>query len=327
MVETEGRDCVVGIDIGGTKIAAAAVDSHGRILLRGEEPSPSEDGERMVGALLDIIDGTVRACAESGLEARAVGVGAAGFVLQEEGLLMESPNIAWSEVPLRRIVGEETGLPSFLDNDASAAALGERFAGVAEGIDDFVLLTLGTGIGGGICVGGKVYRGHRGTASEIGHMLVDPRGPECACGRRGCLESLASGTALTREAARLVEGDAGSRLYQMCGGDTGSITGEMVSVAADEGDEPARRAFKKVAYYLGLGLVSLIHLFDPEMVVLGGGVCASGHLLIDETRRVVSERGIPPLVRDVNIALSTLGTDAGLIGSAAMAWEGIRSLP
>jgi glucokinase len=281
----------------------------------------------MVESLLELVTGGVDSCRAGDLEVEAVGIGAAGFILRKQGLLMESPNISWEKVPLRSIVSERVGVPVFLDNDANAAAAGERFAGVARGVDNFIYMTLGTGIGGGICIGGKVYRGQRGTAAEIGHMSLDPNGPECACGRRGCLETLASGTALEREAVRLARENPGSLLHGSSASEPERVTGEMVSAAAGKGDHAALGAFATVAYYLGLGIVNLVHLLDPEMVVIGGGVSRSGHLLLDEVRRVVAEKGIPSLVRDVSIVLSTLGNDAGVIGAAATAWEGIGVLP
>lgn len=319
--------CVLGLDLGGTKLAMAAFDRRGKMLSRKEVRSPSHDEELMIEALLDLVGGGIESCSAEGVEVKAVGVGAAGYILYPEGILTDAPNIAWSDVPLRRIVGDRTGLPAFLDNDANAAAMGERYAGVCRAVDDFVYLTLGTGIGGGICIDGKIYHGHRGTAAEIGHMVIDPSGPECGCGRRGCLEAFASGSGLEREARAIIGNDRGSLLYRMCDGDLDRITGEMVSKAAQEGDEAAMRAFKKAAHYLGVGLVNLIHLLDPEVVVLGGGVSHSGHLLLDEVRRVISERGIPGCVEGTRIVLSTLGRDAGLFGAAAMAWEGIGIPP
>jgi glucokinase len=244
-------------------------------------------------------------------------------VLRDEGILMSSPNIAWKLVPLREMVARATGLPVFLDNDATAAAAGERLIGVAKGVDDFVLVTLGTGIGGGICSGGSILRGHRGTAAEVGHMVVDPAGPLCGCGRRGCLEALASGTALEREAVRLASKDPGSVLHEASTTDPGSVTGEDVASAAHAGDAAAAAAFENISWYLGLGIANLVHLLDPELVVLGGGVSRSGDLFIDTVRDVVASTGIPDLVRDVRIELSTLGGDAGVIGAAAIAWEGI----
>ncbi len=314
---------VLGIDIGGTKMALASVDPRGTVLHRSVVGAPAADAGRMVESLLELVDGGIASARAAGLDVEAVGIGAAGFILKDEGVLMSSPNIAWSMVPLRELVAQRTGLPAFLDNDATAAAAGERLAGVARGLDDFVLVTLGTGIGGGICAGGRILRGHRGTAAEVGHMVVDPHGPECGCGRRGCLESLASGTALEREAVRLASTDERSVLHDASCSDPASVTGEMVASAARAGDAAAAAAFENISWHLGLGIANLVHLLDPQMVVIGGGVSRSGDLFIDAVRDTVASRGLPDLVRDVRIELSTLGGDAGVVGAAAVAWEGI----
>ncbi|MBU4490672.1 MAG: ROK family protein [Actinobacteria bacterium] len=324
VVCADGNGCVLGIDIGGTKIAVAAVDAGGEMLVEGEFPSPSRDGDAMVEAFGSLIGREFDRYREKGLDVRAVGIAAAGYILQGEGILLESPNIAWRMVPLRQIAVEVTGLPAFLDNDANGAAAGERFVGAARGVDDFVYLTLGTGVGGGVYVGGKPLRGHRGMGAELGHIVIDPNGPVCGCGHRGCLEVFASGTALGREAAGVVAGDTDSVLLEMAGGEAGRITGKMVSRAAERGDRAALRAYEIWSGYLGMGIVDLIHIFDPELVVLGGGVSESGHLFIDSVRRAVSERGIASLVEGVRIVLSELGNEAGVVGAAGLAWEGIR---
>ncbi len=325
--DTTSRGCVLALDVGGTKMSLAAVDRQGGILRRNLIASPARDPEKMLPSLLNLVSGGIESCRAAGLEVEAVGIAAAGFILQKDGLLLESPNIAWSMVPLRGLVAEGAGVPVFLDNDATAAAAGEHFSGAARGVDDFVYLTLGTGIGGGAFTGGRINRGYRGTAGEFGHMTLDPAGPMCGCGRRGCLEALASGTALRREAVRLASRDPGSILHRQCGIDPVELTGEMVSDAAERGDRAALGAFDNVGYYLGLGIINLVHIFDPEMVVLGGGMVESGHLLMDNVRGVVAERGISCLVRDVTIVISALGGDAGVIGAAAMAWEGIENEP
>ncbi len=319
----ETDECVIGADVGGTKTSVGAVDPRGALILRREVPSPSRDGKRMVSALLELLSSCAQAARAEGFRVMGVGIGAAGYILHGEGVVLESPNIAWANVPLREIASRSTGLPVFLDNDANSAAAGEHLAGSCRGVDDFVYLTLGTGIGGGIYAGGGIYRGHRGTAAELGHMTIDPHGPLCGCGRRGCLEALASGTALERQAASLAGSAPGSLLLEMCGGDTDLITGRMVCEAADRGDGPAVQAFGRIGYYLGLGVVNLIHVFDPETVVLGGGVARAGRHLLGELKKSVAENGIEALVRKTRIELSALGGEAGLVGAGAMAWEGI----
>lgn len=319
------RECVLGMDLGGTKITVAAVDATGKILMESDFPSPSQDAEEMVETFKVLTGKECRRYLESGLRVKAVGIAAAGYVLQEEGILMNAPNIAWRNAPLRKIAAEATGLPAVLDNDANGAAAGERFAGVTRGVDNFVYLTLGTGVGGGVYVDGKLLRGNRGMAAEAGHIVIDPNGPLCGCGNRGCLEALASGTALGHEGVGLAKKNPDTILIEMAGGDPIAITGRMVAEAARQGDDAALRALKIWSGYLGLGIVSLIHVFDPEIVVLGGGVSYSGDLFIDDVRQTVSERGIPTLVEGIPIVLSEFRGEAGVIGAAALAWEEIGS--
>ncbi len=321
--DTGNRECVLGIDLGGTKIATAAVDGTGRILAENEVPSPSRNGEKMLRLFSALTLEALEKLRETGLLVKAVGIAAAGYVLQEEGVLTEAPNIAWRNAPLRKIAAEATGLPTVLDNDANCAAAAERFAGAARGVDNFVYLTLGTGVGGGVYVDGKLLRGHRGMAAELGHVVIDPDGPLCGCGSRGCLEALASGTALGHQGARVAGRYPDTLLLEMTGGDPEAITGRMVAISAERGDEAALEAFKAWSKHLGLGIASLIHVFNPEMVVLGGGVSNSGTLFIDDVRRAVTEHGIPALILGIPIVLSELNGYSGVIGAAALAWEEI----
>jgi len=324
---TTNRECVLGMDLGGTKIAVAAVDASGEILSEGNFPSPSQDGEEMVKTFKALIGQECGKYLESGLRVRAVGIAAAGYILQKEGILMEAPNIAWRNAPLRKIAAEVTGLPVVLDNDANGAAAGERFVGATRGVDNSVYLTLGTGVGGGVYVDGKLLRGHRGMAGELGHIVIDPNGPLCGCGNRGCLEAFASGTALGNEGAGLARKNPDTVLLRMADGDPEAIDGRMVAEAVRQGDSVALRVLKIWSGHLGLGIVSLIHIFDPEMVVLGGGVSNSGDLFIDDVRRTVSQRGIPALVEGIPIVLSESRGEAGVIGAAALAWEEIGGPP
>jgi len=315
--------CVIAMDLGGTKIKVAGVDDCGNILGSREEPSPSDSGAAMVEALERLASGAVEEYGARGCEVKAIGVGAAGYVLQREGVMVSAPNIAWRNEHLREIAARATGLPAFLDNDANGAAAGEHLYGVARGKSDFVLLTLGTGIGGGIYAGGRLLRGHRGMASEPGHVQLDPDGPPCGCGRNGCLEALASGTALARIAREVATGEGAALLP---GGDGSEITGKTVAETARRKDPVALRAFEIWSDNLGMGVASLIHIFDPELVVLGGGVSESGELFIDLVREAVLRHGIRAIVEGVPIEISALGNDAGILGAAALAWEGLAGL-
>ncbi len=304
-------------------MAMAAFTEGEKILFRRDTRSPSTDGELVVATLVDLLRSGAIECRERAFECSAVGIGAAAFVNFAEGLLIESPNIAWTMVPLRSIVERETGLSVYLDNDANVAALGELRYGVARGVSNFIYLTLGTGIGGAICIDGSIYRGTGGTAAELGHVVIDPEGPVCGCGRKGCLEALASGTALVREAELFAENHPESLMNAACAGDE-KLDGKAVARAAEQGDTAALEAFDRISFYLGMGVANLIHTFDPEMVVLGGGVSESGAFLLEGVRRSVREHGIEALVAGVRVELSSLGNDAALLGAAELAREGSR---
>ncbi|MDD5448923.1 MAG: ROK family protein, partial [Actinomycetota bacterium] len=180
-MKTKEKDCVIGVDVGGTKIASGLVDQRGKLILRIEVDTPFHDGNLTTEALKEVLHKCMRAAKERELDVEGVGIGVAGYVLAETGFLISSPNINWSMVPLQQIVAEFTNLPTIVDNDAAVAAIGEHFAGAAKGARNFVLLTVGTGVGGGVFINGKLYRGSRGTAAEVGHMVVEPYGPLCGC--------------------------------------------------------------------------------------------------------------------------------------------------
>ena len=233
-----------------------------------------------------------------------------------------SPNLpGWRDVPLRDMVRERYGVDAFLVNDASAAALGEHRFGAGRGVSHLVLLTLGTGIGGGIIINGEMYGGACGSAGEIGHMVIDVNGPECACGNRGCLEALASGTAVARDAIRRIRQGEKSSLVEMVGGKIEDITAEKVGAAARNGDSLALDVLAQAANYLGVGMANLVNIFNPEMIVLGGGMAKLGDLLIDPARRVVAEKAFPISAQAVRIVTAQLGDEAGVYGAAVFAFE------
>jgi len=222
-------------------------------------------------------------------------------------------------VPLRDLVGKRTGLPVFVDNDATVAALAEHLYGAAKGARNAVMLTVGTGIGGGLIIGGEVYRGSTGAGAELGHTVIDLDGPECQgnCPGRGCVESLASGTAVGREGRAVAEREQGSVLAKMLV-DGREIDGKAVTEAALGGDEAARGVFESVGGNLGVALASFANIFEPEVIVIGGGVIAAGDLLLEPARRELRARALPPM-RDTPVVAAEMGEDAGMIGAAAMA--------
>jgi glucokinase len=252
----------------------------------------------------------------------AVGVGAAGMVALGTGHLLFAPNIAWRDVRLKELVHEATGLPVQVENDCTAAAYGEWRVGAAKGVRDVLYVGVGTGIGGGLVVDGRLYRGAHGYAGEIGHVAVEPDGLPCGCGNRGCWETVASGGAIARDGRRAVTRHAHSLLAELAGGVPDSVTGDMVSDAASQGDPAARGILAEVGARLGRGIAGLVNVLDPALVVVGGGASAAGELLLAPARHAyraaVEGRGERP---DVPLVAAALGPDGAAIGAALSAMD------
>lgn len=303
----------VGIDLGGTKIAGLRMDERGEVLERRESPTPGDaDG------ILDEVLRVTTALAVDGVA--AVGIGAAGMVDFAAGTLGFAPNLPLRNVPLRDLVRERSGFRCVVDNDANAAGFAEHRYGAAAGHDHVLLVTVGTGIGGALVIEGELYRGAHGFAAEIGHIIVEPGGPECGCGNRGCWEQVASGKALDRLAKAESDREPEGAIARAAGSEEAS--GRHASVAARAGDGAARAVFDEVGRRLGEGIAGLVNVLDPELVVVGGGVAREGDLLLEPTRRAFLETveagdGRP----EVPIVTALLGNDAGAMGAAALALE------
>src|SRR5919197_842008 len=269
----------LGLDIGGTKVAAGVVRADGRIVERTRIPTPQAGAEKgIVTALLEVIDG-LRALQP---QVEAIGVGAAGLVEWPAGRIVWAPHNPYRDLPLRRLLHELTGLPTVVDNDANAAAWAEARFGAGSGSDELILLTIGTGVGGGLVLGGRPYRGVSGLGAEVGHMIVAPDGAPCSCGSRGCLEAMVSGTALERLGREAVLADPEGGLARRAG--DGEVSGPLVFEAARAGDPTARALFERMGFWLGVGIASLVTIFDPELVVVGGGLVTTGDLLLGPAR-------------------------------------------
>ncbi|HEV2896031.1 MAG TPA: ROK family protein [Actinomycetota bacterium] len=306
----------VGIDIGGTKIAGGVVTESGRVLDRTRVPTPPDDQAATLAALLALVDELW--ARNPGVE--AIGLGAAGLVERPGGNARWAPHNTYRRMELRRLLHERTGLPTSVDNDANAAAWAESRFGAGAASGDLVLVTVGTGIGGGLVLDGGIYHGEHGFAGELGHLIVDPEGDRCACGNRGCLEAMASGSTLGRLGREAAAVDPAGRLGTLAALGGGEVTGEVVFAAASQGDKVALGLFERVGHWLGVGIASLVTIFDPDLVVVGGGVAATGELLLAPARasfeRYVharDHRDLPPVVP------ARLGADAGLVGAATLA--------
>jgi glucokinase len=305
----------IGVDVGGTKIAAGVVAPDGTIVKALAVPT-SQSQDQIVECILAM----VAELQSPHLGVAAVGVGAAGMVDWPGGRIRWAPNNSYKDLPLQHLLAEGSGLPTVVENDANAAAWAEATAGAGAGMPNVIALTIGTGIGAGIILNGELQRGDTGIAGEAGHIIVDPTGNEqCGCGATGCLEAMASGTALGRAGRRAAAADPAGRLAELAGAPE-NVTGETVHQAAREGDPTAGRLFDQIGYWLGIGLASLANIFDPQLMIVGGGLVATGDLLLAPTRRSFerfifarAHRRLPLLVP------ARLGPDAGLIGAALLA--------
>ncbi|HEX2069120.1 MAG TPA: ROK family glucokinase [Actinomycetota bacterium] len=306
----------IGVDAGGTKVKGLLVDTaEGTILDRRTVDTPAEDSAASLRAIVSVGLELMRR-AEHVL---AIGVGAAGMV-DRHGFMRFAPNVAWRDVPIRDEVAAATGLPTVVDNDANAAAWGEFRYGAAQEFNDMLLVTVGTGIGGGIVSDGRLVRGAHGFAGEIGHIIVEPNGPRCGCGNLGCWEQVASGRALDRLGREAAQRQPASTLARMAGGDAEKVSGRLVSEAAKYGDPVAIRVLADVGRRLGEGIAGLVNVLDPEVVVVGGGVADVGDALLDPARRAFEETVEAPQHRPrVPIIRAKLGNDAGGVGAADLA--------
>ena len=311
----------IGIDIGGTKVAGGVVDAEGHVLRRARRDTPHRSTsprvveDTIVSVVAELLD-------EHTDDIVAVGIGAAGFVAADRATVVFAPHLSWRNEPLRDALAQRVPIPTFVDNDANAAVWAEHRFGAGRGESHLVMVNLGTGIGGGIVLDGRVIRGRFGIAGEFGHMQVVPDGIRCECGNRGCWEQYASGNALVREARVLMSTGSPvvSDLFDRIGGRPENLTGPLVTEAARDGDPLAHELLREVGRWLGLGMADLAAALDPGTFVIGGGVSAAGDLLLDPAReafrRQLTGRGYRP---EAAIVVAELGNEAGLVGAADLA--------
>ena len=307
----------IGVDIGGTKIASILADETGRIISSDRRLTQPNDGK---AAVLDRIAQSI-ACvsAKATKQICRVGISAPGAIDGQRGFVMNAPNLQWREVPLLEILTERLGLPCVLENDANAAAIGEWYFGRNRGVKDFIYLTVSTGVGGGIFANGRLLRGRDASAGEIGHITVEPSGPRCSCGNFGCLESLASGTAMASIAKVALSNGEPSSLSELCGGNIQAVSATMIEAAASMGDQLSQRIMNQAFNYLGIGVASLVQIFNPELIVIGGGVAQVGAPLFQVVREVVNTRCFAHMRAGLPIEQPKLGGDIGVLGAVAVA--------
>jgi glucokinase len=310
--------CVIGVDLGGTKLLAGTVDADLRVHHRAYRLARRD-------AVIDTIVEAVQEAREATTrEIAAVGVGIPCLIEPVSGVAMACNHLPLVEVPVRDLLAERIGLPVVLDNDANAALMAECRFGAARGARHVVMLTIGTGIGGGLLVDGRVLRGAGGAAAELGHIVIDRDGPPCPgnCPNRGCLEAVVSGPALAAAGRRAAEADPASGLGRALAGGR-DVTGPLVTELAHDGDAGAQEVLARLGRDLGIGIANLVNIFNPEFVVVGGGLVAAGDFLLDPARAVVSERALVPARDQVRIVPARFGDESGMLGAAAMAFDAL----
>jgi glucokinase len=315
-------ECVIGVDLGGTKLLAGVVDADLNVHHRVHRAVQGL-GQR---ELLDMaVEAVEEARAATTSEVAAVGFGIPCLIDQRRGMATMAVNLPLRDVPFRDLMAERLGLPVEVDNDANVAAIAEWRAGAAKGMTDAVVLTIGTGIGGGLILGGAPYRGSIGAGAELGHITIDLDGPPCQghCPNHGCLETLASGTALAREGKRIAGEQPDSALGR-AHADGRQVTGALVTELAHDGDAAAIEALTLIGTNLGVGIASYMNIFNPDVVVIGGGVIAAGELLLAPARAEAVRRALPTMSAHAQIVPAQFGTEAGLVGAAALVLDGAQ---
>lgn len=307
-----------GVDLGGTKILAGLFGDRGEILGEILVPTHPAQGLKAVLARITSVIAELRQQHAPGHKLLGVAVGAPGPLNSETGMIYEAPNLKWKDVPLREMLQESLQVPVWVDNDANLAALGEYTCGYLSEYEVLLYLTVSTGIGGGIIINGEIYRGIDGGAGEFGHMTIVPHGPECGCGNHGCLEALASGTAVARAAREEVSRGRLASVREAVNGCIEEIDARLVAELAAGGDPEARRIMDEAIGYLGIGVANLVNLFNPRAIVIGGGL-SNYKGLLEQVEKVAKERSYSSLSRNLRILPARLGNRAGLMGCLALA--------
>ena len=304
---------VIGIDLGGTNLKAGLVGKDGKITHRlSIRTNYNADPQAISNQIFELIDEIIKEAHVKKSDIIGVGLGSPGLIDKKGETIIFSPNLPrWRNIPIKRMVADRFSIPCVLENDANAAAWGEKWVGAGKDVSSLVMLTIGTGIGGGIVIDNKLWRGANNVAAEIGHMIIHMNGPKCSCGNNGCIEAYASATAMVRRFKELLKGGVSSSLK-----DSREITAKMINDAAFQGDRASLDIIEETGRYLGIALVNVMHILNPEMIVLTGGMIGSGELLMNPIRQVTKHKAFESSYKDTEIVFSQLGNDAGIIGAA-----------
>jgi len=317
------KDKYIGIDLGGTKILTAVADDNGEIIARVKLATETELGQERIKK--NIFKSIYKVLEKTDIKIekiKSIGIGSPGPLNVEKGIIYESANLPIKNMEIVDLIEEETGINTYLQNDANTAALGEKVFGAGKEADDLLYITISTGVGGGIIINGKIYYGHTGNAGEIGHMTVDPTGPQCGCGNYGCLESFSSGTAIKNMAKKAIENDE-STLIKKLARDK-KLSAKLVAKAAEKGDQKALDIFAKAGYYLGIGIANLVNIFNPEMIILGGGVMKAKGYFLDRAKEEFKKRALKAPADIVKIKEAVLEDEIGVKGAIAVAMQKVE---
>lgn len=311
----------IGIDVGGTNVKIALVDENGKIIYSNSVPTYAKMGyEYTVNNIKQAIKDLMKETETQPKDIQGIGFDFPGQVDYKTGVVKLAPNIpGWVNVPIAQMIEEEFHIPTKIDNDVRCAALGEMLFGAGRGCENFVCITVGTGIGSGLVVNGQIVRGASNAAGELGHIKLQMKdGPICGCGDTGCLEAFASGPSIVAMAQDYIKGGKSTKFREMAAAEGGEITPYMVAKAAEAGDPVAKRIFEIVGEYIGIGLTSVINLLNPEKVIIGGGVAEAGDLLFNPIRKTIKERAMVVAGEAVEIVPAQLGNSAGVIGASML---------
>ncbi len=321
------KEYILGIDLGGTNIEGGLVDRKGNVRFKTTKPTDSRKRAKTVlNNILSVAKTVIEKAKANKCKVLAIGMGTPGAVDHATGTIVSGAEniMGWKGVPIVPVLRREFGLPSFVSNDVTLYALGEAMFGAGKGVKEIICLTVGTGIGGGIITGGKIYRGAKDGAGEIGHTTVKLDGKKCKCGSFGCLERYASATAIANMGKQSCKKNGKGLILKLAGGSKDKITAKTVFDAAKKGDLAAKDIVEKTGRYLGAGIANFINLLNPEMVIIGGGVAEAGNILLRVISKSVKTYGLRINTKDVRIVLGRLKTNAGVIGAAALAWQEIK---
>lgn len=306
---------VIGIDLGGTKISGAISDLQGNILAQYTTPTLAKEGEEAVlNRIIEVIEKVMSDSGKSSDEIKAIGIGSPGPLDAKKGIIITTPNLPFKNFALVEPIQNKFGIHTYLDNDANVAAIGEYLFGAGKGTKNMVFVTVSTGIGGGAIINGYIYRGNTSNALEVGHTTLVEDGPRCNCGNYGCAEALASGTAIGKRANEAIANGAKTSLTNY-----DKVTSYEVFVEAKKGDKVAADIIDECLNYLGICIANIVNTFDPEMVIIGGGVSKAGDIVFDKVKEVVNKRALQAMAEYCKIVPAGLGTDAGVIGAVALA--------